>query len=130
MAMPAYSLAEQGGEEELLPYVGRGVVRTLQLAAAEVEGSDGSFGLDIAGTYREWTLPFGKISDAQYEALERWHNRQAPPDGHGLGPFELRERGNPPVLVEIRSLNCGVQLFGRVEDATMVLRQANANAVG
>ena len=118
MADPAYSLAVQGGTPEPLPYTGRGIVRSLQRIGGDHVTLDGSTITDRVAVKRVWVLPYRWLSDAQYNAVEAWLRGD-----HGLGPFELRERGGSPVLVNVVSVTCGVTLLGSVSDAVLTLRE-------
>lgn len=101
-----------------LPFAGRGLSRELQRIGGTHTTLDGSTILDTVATKRVWTLPFRHLTDAQYNALEAWLRGD-----HGPGPYELRERGAGPVLVNVLSLTCGVVLFGRVAEAVLTLRE-------
>lgn len=95
-----WSLARQGFPPTVLPAPGRDYSRNLDLIGAEHSALRATRTQDVVGRKRTYSLSWNKLTDAQWQLIEQYHN-----GAMGFGPFEYREPAYPGmVLVNVASL--------------------------
>jgi hypothetical protein len=116
--MPDWSLARRGLPPTNLPAPGRGYTRTLDKIGGTHSSLKAARTRDVMGRKRTYTLPWEKLTDAQWRLVEQYHDGSM-----GLGPFEYREPGQPMVLVNVDSLTDTTPLYANWHSGTLVLEQ-------
>lgn len=119
--MAWFSLAEQGGTPVDLPLPGHGVRKPLTKVGGVMTNLSGGLVQHTLGRRRQWVIPY-HVTAAEYAVLEAWVS-----GAHGLGPYELREDGGSPILVNVIELADPtlVKKAGRYK-TTLVLEQVVA----
>lgn len=116
--MAIYTLAVRGQAQLPLPNPARGMSEMSQKVGGVHVTLAGSRIRDTVAVKKTWTLPFPRLTDAQYDALLSYLDGRK-----GLGPFELRKNAGTLVLVNAASLSHSVQVAGFVEGAELVLEE-------
>jgi hypothetical protein len=85
----------------VLPAPGRDYSRNLEIVGAEHSSLRAARTQDVAGRKRTYSLPWNKLTDAQWRLVEQYYDGSM-----GLGPFEYREPAYAGfVLVNVASLS-------------------------
>lgn len=117
--MPTWSLARRGMPPTALPAPGRSYNRSPDRIGAGHTALNGARTRDVAAVKRMWTLPWEKLSDAQFRLVEQYADLSM-----GLGPFEYREPAyQGMVLVNVVSLTEATPLYVNWHTCTLVLEQ-------
>ncbi len=116
--MAIYTIAVRGQTPTVIPNPARGMNETSEKIAGVHVTLAGSRILDTVAVKRTWTLPFPRLTDAQYDTLLAYLDGR-----RGVGPFELRKNAGAAILVNLLSLSNSVQVAGFVEGCTLVLAE-------
>lgn len=116
--MAIYTLAVRGQTQFPLPNPARGMSEMSEKVGGVHVTLAGARIRDTVAVKKTWTLPFPRLTDAQYDLLLSFLDGRK-----GLGSFELRKNAGPAVLVNVASLSNSVQVAGFVEGCTLVLEE-------
>ena len=116
--MAIYTLAPRGQTQFSLPNPARGMSESSEKFGGVHTTLAGVRIRDTVAVKKTWTLPFPRLTDAQYDLLLSFLDGRK-----GLGPFELRKNAGAMVLVNVASLSNSVQVAGFVEGCTLVLEE-------